>query len=229
MTSTKTPTVKYDVAVTRGRKIVATEAKTSWSLGDLGNQVEVKYAENNLGQFADDIGIKLATLRNYCTIARKYPKDQRSLNSFEVHAIFSAFDNRVELVQSQIWTVTEARAKRDELNGIVPDSDDDSDGAGAGDSSQDDERTAYDKALANVARLEGELQAARAKVAKMETDNPALKAPAAPAVVMHSVRGIPQHAAGDNVASCPKCKPAITVAPVTERAGSPRRSRKAAA
>jgi hypothetical protein len=165
MTS-KTSVIKYDVAVTRGRKILATQTKTSWQLGDLALNVEVKYADNTVQQFADDIGIAYKTLLNYRTVAAAYVGDERSLNTFTVHEIFAPEDDRVDLVSSKLWTVAEARAevKSRKDDGDVPE-----DGDGDGDGPADEPTLADElaDAIANRDRLAGELQSAQAKVDKL--------------------------------------------------------------
>src|SRR5438045_987593 len=64
----KAPTcdVEYEYAdlVERGRAAVAAMAGHMWELGDLARQVETRYGEGRLQQFADDVGVPFKTVQS---------------------------------------------------------------------------------------------------------------------------------------------------------------------
>jgi hypothetical protein len=71
---------------------------SQWTLGDLACEVEKSYGEDKLGEFAEDIGVPFRSLDDYRRGARAYSLKSRNVtgNSFAVHLIFAAQDDRLE-------------------------------------------------------------------------------------------------------------------------------------
>jgi hypothetical protein len=96
----------YEELVEAGRKV----ANVQWELGDLALQVETKYGEETLEQYAEDIGVLHTTLSDYRWVASRYQKTTRAVNvSWTVHRVFAAQDDRAKLVKKKLWTYREAK------------------------------------------------------------------------------------------------------------------------
>jgi hypothetical protein len=227
--------ITFKTAVDRGRKAVTAQGKANWLLGDIALTVKPEYGDDTVGKLADEIGIPRATLANFRTIAAAYEPDVRETgNSHTVYGIFASQDDRVVLVTGKIWTVREARAEIVTRNGGDLPGDGDMDGDGDGDSGKDEPQDIDSKvarAAAEVMRLEGELQKARAALAKLETERDAARKPARgakpaakPAAVkqpLHVVKGIPSHDAGQVRADCPRCRENVARSKAARTAGKP--------
>jgi hypothetical protein len=176
--------------------------------------VKPEYGDDTVGKLADALDMPRGTLANYLTVAKAYaPDDRETGNSFTVYEIFAKQDDRMDLLTSKTWSTADARKLRTERAGgtIGPDGDDgDGDGAGDGEKSIDDKIA---DAAAYVMQLEGQLVAARAKLAKLENERDTTAkvlaksgVKAGAKVVMHAVKGIPAHPAGAKHPACPQCK-----------------------
>ena len=229
---------EYAKAVTAGKRAALNAGKAAWTLGDLAGAVTVGYGDKTMQRYAGDIGIAYKTLINYRTIAAAYAEDERSAdNSYTIHQVFVKQDDRASLLTSQVWTVREAQKLVQSRK---------SDAAGAGtDTDTDGQASApalseVDQARADVLRLEGELKAARARLAKLESATPAAS-PEPVKVTTHAVRGVPAHPASEPRTDCPDCRkngvspmPARAVKPSTAKpstakpSNGPRHARKPA-
>ena len=103
-------TISYDTAVSRGRRVVATQSKINWSLGDIAATVKPTYGDETIQRLADDIGVEYRTLLDMRRVADAYSVSERSEVSWTVHQVFASEADRAELVQLQ-WSVSEARAE----------------------------------------------------------------------------------------------------------------------
>jgi hypothetical protein len=235
----KPATVKYDVAVERGTRLVTAQSRNAFALGDLAGRVEIKYGKSNLDRFADDIGIKVTTLRNFRTVALAYaPADRSDANPFTIHEIFAPLRNvkagmHVKLVNERTWSAAEARAKVAEVKGITPPAP--ADPPAPVDPPAQTE-TEIERTRRHIAQLESQLANARAKLAELEATEAAnAETETEPAPVVHNVRGVPEHAPADNRPDCRECAkaakdaaPAAEVSPI-RRARKPRTPRANAA
>ena len=113
--------------------------------------------------------IAIGTVRNYRTTASKYTVSERTDNSFTVHEKFNKLEDRAErvkLVASKIWTVSEAVAYVASLNAPEP----------APEPTPEPtpepapELSEIEKTRLHIQQLEGQLKAARAKLAKLESE-----------------------------------------------------------
>ena len=108
--------VNYNKAVRTARAASQRVGLASWVIGDAALSVATEYGENTLARFADEIGVELATVRNYRTMAAKYPVDKisRELQNVTVYGILASQDDAHELVtvgnDGLLWTVSAARA-----------------------------------------------------------------------------------------------------------------------
>ena len=125
-----TEVIKFRRAVTLGRKAYTALKRSQFDLGDVAAQVEqITYGEQTIATLAQEIAgddLSAKTLMNYRTVALAYPPEYRSDNSFSVHEILAAQDDRWDLVNgpspsgNDLWTVAEAKGLRDERNGKAP-------------------------------------------------------------------------------------------------------------
>jgi hypothetical protein len=99
-------TIKWDDAVRKGREA----ANSQWTLGDLALEVEPKYGDHTLEQFADDIGVELRRIQEYRQVSETYPRNTRSnALSWTVHLLFINQEDRAELIKRKKWTAKQAR------------------------------------------------------------------------------------------------------------------------
>ncbi|HEY7248688.1 MAG TPA: hypothetical protein VH678_32900 [Xanthobacteraceae bacterium] len=90
----------YDDAVHEAKRLLASaDNDIPWRIGDLADQVEKRYGESKLKQFAEDIGTALCTVERRRSVARAWPKEAaRPL--FAVAKELQALDDRVEIFRS---------------------------------------------------------------------------------------------------------------------------------
>ncbi len=93
---------------------------SNWVLGDLAAAVPVRYGKQDLQQLAAKSGVSYNSLLNWRTVAAAYAESERQTgNPFTVYEVFAHQPDRVELVKSKIWTVSEARELVRTLNGLA--------------------------------------------------------------------------------------------------------------
>jgi hypothetical protein len=229
----------YNSAVRTARAAVKRAGIANWVIGDAALTVGTKYSENKLGQFADDIGVELPSVRNMRTVSAAYQADAiaRDLQSWTVYGVFASQDDRYALIAAgndgKPWSVSAARAL---VKGRNESAESPAEMPGGSESDESPaEVSDLEKARAEVQRLEGELLKARAKLAKLEAgikqqlpmlaaDGTDSLAATVPAPIQHSERSVPAHVAGDFHAACKQCQAAKASATVTE-ISTPRRAR----
>jgi hypothetical protein len=205
-------TVTYASAVKRGQTAVKNMETASWTLGDLALTVEPKHGKKTHQQLAEDISaagrpLPYKTLLNFRTVAGAYAAGERTDNHFTVHAAFASQDDRVALVASKIWTVSEARKLVSERKAAAKLAESGGNGVSEGDASGATVSAETDElavAIANRDRLAGEFAAAEARVKAIEAKRGIVAAPAGP--IVHSPAGIPSHTVAEPHAACPDCK-----------------------
>jgi hypothetical protein len=102
------PDAEYAALVERGKAAVAGMHRSLWELGDLACEVDAKYGENSLGEYADRIGVPLKTLQAARTTARRW-EESRRLDFSTCQSLNSQID-RYEIVRRQPdITLAEAR------------------------------------------------------------------------------------------------------------------------
>jgi hypothetical protein len=242
---TDTTAIAYPSAVRRGRTAWNAQSRSLWTLAEIGANVETTYGDDTIGKLAAEISggdLSKSTLANYVTVWNAYPDGKRGTdkhhNAFSVYEKFASIEpmaERVRLVNEQHWTASEARAYVKSLNEPEPpagEGEDEVDGESAGAGVTVDE---LELAMADAARLEGELLKAWARVDAIRakrgmTPLTATAPDAEPAgVVVHSPRGIDSHPITEPVHNCPDCQKAGIAPAAPERAGSPRRARRSRA
>ena len=217
----KVSMTNYNRAVKTARTAANRAGMATWVIGDAALTVATEYGENKLKTFADDISVEIGTVRNYRTMAAKFPASDiaRDLQSPTVYGIFTSQDDAFDLVRDgnagQPWTVSAARA--------LVKSRKDGESDGTGDSSEDgneNENTPAEvdqraKLVSEVDRLRAELAKAEAALVRYDAEN----APAGP--VQHVVKGIPAHTADEPRTDCPKCKAnGVTPMPAPRKASN---------
>jgi len=103
-----------DELVEYGRKVASfsehVEAVSRWALGDLACAVETSYGESELAKYAEEVGVKWSTLRDYAQVSAAFPASCRlATNSWTVYRTLAAQDDRLELVAGDRLTVDQAR------------------------------------------------------------------------------------------------------------------------
>src|SRR5215510_10481157 len=68
------PDAEYAALVERGKAAVAGMHRSLWELGDAAAEVETKYDEERLQQFAVDVGVAFKTVQAARTTAQKWPE-----------------------------------------------------------------------------------------------------------------------------------------------------------
>jgi len=92
---------------------------SNWALGDLAAAAPVRYGKQDLQQLAAKYGVSYNSLLNWRTVAAAYAESERQTgNPFSVDEVFAHQHDRVELVKSKVWTVSEARELVRSLNGL---------------------------------------------------------------------------------------------------------------
>ena len=91
---------EYQDLVAEGRRIRSSQDSTNWGLGDLSLKVETKYGERTTEKYANDVGVEVATLRNYKLVSNSYQFSWRRENlSWWHHSVVAARDDRLEWLQ----------------------------------------------------------------------------------------------------------------------------------
>lgn len=98
--------IAYEDAVKKLEEI----ARNNWTIGEIADQVELKYGEGTLQRLAEESGIEYKTLLNCRTIWRAWPESSRRREiSWAVHGEFASQPDRAELIKQQKWTAKTAR------------------------------------------------------------------------------------------------------------------------
>jgi hypothetical protein len=208
----------FNAAVKASRNAAKNVNNAAWIIGDAAQSVQASYGQGKVQAFADAIGIVYKTALDFRAVAEAYaPADRSSLNSWTVHQIFMRQLKRAELVKTQKWTTSAARAENKRLNGSdnVDPIDGDGDGEGGNEPTVTDPRA---KLVANIDRLKGQLAVAKAALAAYDAENDAENTPAGTLHFKQS--GIPSHDVSEPRTDCKECT-AAGVVPMP----APRRSR----
>jgi hypothetical protein len=122
-----TDTIPYDDAVSEGQaivlKIAAAEAKAQLRLGELADNLELKYKDRTIAKFAAEIGIAKCTVDRYRTIYRSYkgilaPGPNLVLPSYAVLRELATHPDREQIIAKHpAITKREALAEMRKLNG----------------------------------------------------------------------------------------------------------------
>jgi hypothetical protein len=104
-----------DELVECGRRVASfsshVESVSRWALGDLACQVETSYGESELAKYAEEVGVRWSTLRDYAQVSRAFPASCRAAtHSWTVYRTLAAQDDRLELVAGEKMTVAQAGA-----------------------------------------------------------------------------------------------------------------------
>lgn len=173
---TSKPTVesspaRYNRAVAKGRTAIASQGKFNWVIGDLALTVASVYGDGTVKQFADDLDVAPGTVYDFRKVAEKYAPADRGVASWTVHQILAGQDDRAELVKQAMTTTAARELVNSRKGGDVPgEGDGDGEGDGEGNETPDDLATQLAKAKAEVQRIEGQLESARAKVVKLTAE-----------------------------------------------------------
>jgi len=191
--------VSFEASVKAGQRTLGQAFKVletkSWKLGEIANACEPKYGADTIGRLAEKIDpsgqLSKGTLQNFRTAVRKYAAEERETgNKITVYSIFASQDDRMDLLRSKVWSVTEAReliqSRKDPQPATSPQP------AGAdqeptAELSVDGQRSLLE---AEVKRLAGALAEAEAALAKFNTRHPVTPAAPAPAMIADASREV---------------------------------------
>ena len=74
-------TLSRDELVECGRRVASfsehVESVSRWVLGDLACQVRTTYGESDLPVYAEEVGVRWSTLRDYAQVSRAFPASCR--------------------------------------------------------------------------------------------------------------------------------------------------------
>jgi hypothetical protein len=91
--------INYDDAVKRGRVIALKLRDYQLELGELADQLEPRYGDETLAQFAADIGVDYETLKTYRTTYRSWRDQPGRPASFSVARALNRHPNKYEVYQ----------------------------------------------------------------------------------------------------------------------------------
>jgi len=102
-------TANWNEKVARGRRLVTEINDRKWELGDLANEVcpagTPGAHDERLWLFADEIGIRPATLNEYRTIAAAWsPSARAEGQTWTTHRMLAAREDRHEIIAEEVWT-----------------------------------------------------------------------------------------------------------------------------
>jgi hypothetical protein len=103
------PDAEYLALVERGKAAVAGMGRSLWELGEVALEVDTRYGENSLGEYADRIGVPLKTLQAARTTARRWPEKSRRLDFSTCQALNAQIDRENIVRQRPDITLAEAR------------------------------------------------------------------------------------------------------------------------
>jgi hypothetical protein len=111
----------YADLVARGRAAVAGMHRSLWELGDAAAEVETKWGEHKLQDYAVDVGVPYKTLQSARTTARAWPEKSRRLDFSTCQALNAQIDRhniarrRPDITMAEARDlVTRRRARRDD-------------------------------------------------------------------------------------------------------------------
>jgi hypothetical protein len=89
----------------------ACSRSSNFGLGDLACQVETRYGDGDLRNFADEISVYYSTLRSYKATSKAFPRGSvgRRTHSYGVYDALAGQADCIELVSRERMTVREAR------------------------------------------------------------------------------------------------------------------------
>ena len=186
--------ITFAAAVKAGQKVVDRQAAGAWKLGEIADQCKPEYGNDTIARLAAEIDpsgqLSKGTLQNYRTAVRKYAADQRNTgNSITVYGIFASQKDAMELLTSRVWSVTDARelvkSRKPAGNGPA-----EGDGNGPAEPAELSDADKRSKLVAEITRLEGALQIARAALVKFDADHKPADKPEPPAIVADQSREV---------------------------------------
>lgn len=90
----------WEELVTEGIATVRARDGAQWHLGDLAARVEVTYAEHDIDDYGEAIGVSASTLRRYRDVARAYEPATRVADvSWSHHRLVAARDDRLDWLE----------------------------------------------------------------------------------------------------------------------------------
>jgi hypothetical protein len=95
---------EYDDLLIRGRSLQRMVSSHQIEIGELADQVDTQYGQETLLQYAADIGIDYATLKNYRTTYRSWKNEPRRPKSYSVARILNRYPHKQELLQQYAKT-----------------------------------------------------------------------------------------------------------------------------
>jgi hypothetical protein len=105
----------YDAAVAEGMQITQNMTTAEWGrmrLGELASQVETKYGENKLRQYAKDIGMAICTLERSRSVYRAWAEIPAAPPNFSVAQELQDHPERAQIIKDKPnITTREARKK----------------------------------------------------------------------------------------------------------------------
>lgn len=100
---------QWESLVSEGIEARELKDRSQWRLGELADQVEVKYGDNSIGMFAYAIGVNKASLLRYRDVYRAFKgKEINPVMSFSHHMKAAATENPEEWIEKAYensWSV----------------------------------------------------------------------------------------------------------------------------
>ncbi len=96
--------IDYDEAVRRGRVIMHEMRDYQLELGELAHQLEPRYGDETLAQFAADIGVDYETLKTYSTTYRAWRNEPGHRPSFSVMRTLNRHPHKYQIYQESPTT-----------------------------------------------------------------------------------------------------------------------------
>ena len=106
--------IKYEAAVSEGRKIVEQAGRGWWRLGEIADRLQPKYGDKTLATFAAAIEIKFGTLERFRDVYRAWkeiPAPERDSVSYSVRKELATLPHRAQIVRDKP-TITKLQAAK---------------------------------------------------------------------------------------------------------------------
>src|SRR5262249_52542142 len=98
-TAPGTGLISYKTLVEEGKAASRKLGEVNWILGELASKVETRYGEARLQQYADDIDVKYAWLKDCRTTYLRWPKIASRPALFSIARVLNSHPDRLEIVQ----------------------------------------------------------------------------------------------------------------------------------